>query len=83
MTMEILTDVGSEVWFPLCWQAALAGRTRPFDADRANFGQVELNELRHIIAEMAPQYVISPQVVDGIVVDGRPPAKQESRSRPT
>ena len=80
MTMEILTDAGSEAWFPLCWQAALVGRTQPFDADRATFGEVELDELRHIIAEMAPQYAISPQIVDGIVLDGRLPPGQESRS---
>jgi hypothetical protein len=80
MTMEILTDAGSEVWFPLCWQAALVGRTQPFAADRMSFAQAELKELRHIIAEMAPQYVISPQIVDSIVLDGRHPPKQESRN---
>lgn len=79
MTMEILTDAGSEVWFPLCWQAALVGRTQPFDADRVTFGEVDLDELRHIIAEMAPQYVISPQIVDGIVLEGRQPPRRESR----
>jgi hypothetical protein len=82
MTMDILTDEGSEVWFPLCWQAALVGRTQPFDTDRISFGQEELIELRHIIAEMAPQYVISPQIVNGLFLDGRHPPKQESRSQP-
>lgn len=80
MTMAILTDAGSEVWFPLCWQAALVGRTQPFEADRVTFREVELDELRHIITEMAPQYVISPQIVNGIVLDGRHPPRRESRS---
>lgn len=80
MTMEILTDAGSEVWFPLCWQATLVGRTQPFDVDRVTLGEGELDELRHVIAEMAPQYVISPQIVDGIVLDGRHPPTQEPRS---
>jgi hypothetical protein len=80
MTMAILTDAGSEVWFPLCWQAALVGRTQPFEADRVTFREVELDELRHIITEMAPQYVISPQIVNGIVLGGRHPPRRESRS---
>jgi hypothetical protein len=80
MTMEILADADSEVWFPLCWQAALVGRAQTFDADRVSFEQAKLDELRHIIAEMAPQFVISPQIVDGIILDGRCPPMQESRS---
>jgi hypothetical protein len=80
MTMEILADADSEVWFPLCWQAALVGRVQTFDADRVSFEQAKLDELRHIIAEMAPQFVISPQIVDGIILDGRCPPMQESRS---
>lgn len=81
MTMEILTDAGSEVWFPLCWRAALVGRTQPFDADRVTFGELELDELRHIIAEMAPQYVISPQIVDRIVLEGKHPPRREFRNQ--
>jgi hypothetical protein len=81
MTMEILTDTGSEVWFPLCWQAALVGRTQPFDSDRVSFGREDLNELRHITAEMAPQYLISPQIVDDVILDGRHPPRLESRSQ--
>ncbi len=81
MTMEILTDTGSEVWFPLCWQAALVGRTQPFDSDRVSFGREDLKELRHIIAEMAPQYLISPQIVDDVILDGRHPPRRESRSQ--
>ncbi len=28
MTMDLLTDEGSEIWFPICWQAVLVGRVR-------------------------------------------------------
>jgi hypothetical protein len=71
MTMELLNDEDSEIWFPLCWQAALVGRVRPFDTDLLPFDQPVLNELRHIVAEMAPQFVISPQIVKDLVLDGR------------
>jgi len=43
MTMDLLTDDGSEVWFPLCWQAALVGRVRPFESDSMPFTQTTLN----------------------------------------
>jgi|GEM_PF-1942552 len=77
MTMDLLTDEASELWFPLCWQAALVGRVRPFERDVVPFEQPALNELRHIIAEMSPQYVISPQIVDGLTLDGhRAPARE-------
>jgi hypothetical protein len=79
MTMDILTDDGSEVWFPVCWQAAIVGRVRPFDSDLVPFEQAALNELRHIIAEMSPQYVISPQIVEGLALDGYRAPRQETR----
>lgn len=81
MTMEILTDAGSEVWFPLCWEAALVGRIEPFDSDWVSFDPKDLNVLRHVVAEMAPQYLISPQIVDGVILHGRHPPKHESRSQ--
>lgn len=80
MTMETLIDPGSEVWFPLCWQAALVGRVRPFEAEIAAFEKTQLDELRHIVAEIAPQYIVSPQIVDALSLDGRKPPKQESRN---
>lgn len=80
MTMDLLTDPESEVWFPLCWQAALVGRARSFESDLEPFEQASLNELRHIVAEMSPQYVISPQVVDSLVLNGHSAPRRESRS---
>jgi hypothetical protein len=80
MTMDILTDDESEVWFSLCWQAALVGRARSFESDLEPFEQAALNELWHIIAEMSPQYVISPQIVNGLVLDGRQTPKRETRN---
>jgi hypothetical protein len=72
MTMELLKDDESELWFPLCWQAAIVGRARPFGADLIPFEQPTLSELRHIVAEMAPLFVVSPHDLKGLVLDGRP-----------
>jgi hypothetical protein len=83
MTMDILTHDESEVWFPLCWQDTLVGRVRNFESDVEPFGQAALNELRHIIAEMSPQYVISPQIVNGPVlkIGQRLKVKRESSAK--
>jgi len=79
MTMDLLTDDGSEVWFPLCWQAALVGRVKPFEHDLMPFEQPALDDLRRIIAEMAPQYVISTQIVNDLVLNGRNAPRREAR----
>jgi hypothetical protein len=71
MTMALLKDDESEQWFPLCWQAALVGRNQPFHIDLLPFDQPTLREIRHIVAEMAPLFVISPQIVKDLVLDGR------------
>lgn len=70
MTMDLITDPQSEVYFPLCWQACIVGRSTPFDEDVVPFDQSNLILLRHMIAEMAPEYVIAPQIVEGLILDG-------------
>jgi hypothetical protein len=72
ITMDLITDPQSEVYFPLCWQACIVGRSTPFDKDVVPFEQDNLLLLRHMIAEMAPEYVIAPQIVDDLILDGRP-----------
>ena len=72
MTMDILTDAATEVYFPFCWRACLVGRVEPFSTDVEPFEQFDLEELRHMVAKMAPEYVISPQIVEGLKLDGRP-----------
>lgn len=72
MTMDLLRDAASEVYFPLCWQACIVGRAEPFGKDVETFEQPDLMQLRHIVAEMAPEYLISPQIIDGLKFDGRP-----------
>lgn len=81
MTWEVLKDERSEVWFPLCWQAAIVGRIQPFDADTTPFDESTLRELRHIVTEMSPQYVISPQVIEGLALDGHEAPRRESRGQ--
>ena len=71
MTMDLITDPGSEVYFPLCWQACIVGRSIPFTEDVFPFEQSNLLLLRHMVAEMAPRYVIAPQIVDNLTLDGR------------
>lgn len=72
MTLEVLTDSRTTIYFPLCWEACLIGRVEPFDADVEPFVQQDLLEFRHMVAEMAPETVISPQRIEGLVLDGRP-----------
>jgi hypothetical protein len=79
MTMDILTDEGSEVWFPLCWQAAIVGRVHSFETNIVPFTQTTLSGMRHIVAEMSPQFVVSPQIVNDLVLDGRNLPGHESR----
>jgi hypothetical protein len=79
MTTEVLTDDRSEVWFPLCWQAAIVGRIQPFESEVESFDQIALNDLRHIVSEMSPQYVISPQIIEGLTIDGRQAPTREAR----
>ncbi len=71
MTMDLITDPRSEVYFPLCWQACIVGRSTPFDEDVVPFDQSNLILLRHMIAEMAPEYVIAPQIVEDLILVGR------------
>jgi hypothetical protein len=80
MTMDILTDSASEIYFPLCWQACLVGRIEPFSSDTQPFEQSDLIELRHIIAEMAPEHVISPQMVEGLKLDDRQAPRMLTRN---
>jgi len=80
MTMEILMDRESELWFPLCWQAALIGRARPYEEDVRAFEKEELHELQQIVAEMAPEYVVGPQIVDNLSISNRSRPQKESRS---
>jgi hypothetical protein len=79
MTDEVLRDAATEVYFPLCWEACLVGRLYPFEADVRSFAQTELNQLRHMMAEMAPEFVVAPQVVHGLVLAGRPAPKIATR----
>jgi Protein of unknown function (DUF4238) len=72
ITMDLITDSQSEVYFPLCWQACIVGRSKPFDEEVVPFEQDNLLLLRHMIAEMAPEYVIAPQIVEDLILDGRP-----------
>jgi hypothetical protein len=69
MTMDLITDPQSEVYLPLCWQARIVGRSTPFDVDVVPFDQSNLILLRHMIAEMAPEYVIAPQIVEDLILD--------------
>jgi hypothetical protein len=71
-TMDLLTDATSEVYFPLCWQACIVGRVTPSNEDLVPFEQSDLFGLRHMVAEMAPEYVIAPQIVEDLILDGRP-----------
>lgn len=70
-TMEMLKHESAVVYFPLSWQACLVGRLASFDSDVEPFGRADLLELRHMIAEMAPQYAISPQRVDSLTFHGK------------
>lgn len=79
MTMDVLTRKTSLVYFPLCWQACLVGRTRPFESDLEPFEQGDLADFRRMMAEMAPDYVISPHVVKGLLFMGRPVPKIHKR----
>jgi hypothetical protein len=79
MTMDVLTRTTSVVCFPLGWQACLLGRTRPFGSDLEPFEQGDLAYLRHMIAKVAPDYVISPHVVKGLSLMGRPIPKIHKR----
>jgi hypothetical protein len=72
MTDEVLRNPTTEVYFPLCWEACLVGRLVPFEADVSSFEQTNLNELRHMMAEKAPEFIVAPQVVDGLILDGKP-----------
>jgi len=72
MTMDVLTHDASVIYFPLCWQACIVGSAKPFDRDLEPFEQSDLTELRHIVAEMAPEYVISPQIIEDLLIDGQP-----------
>ncbi|MGC2619096.1 MAG: hypothetical protein WA414_08670 [Acidobacteriaceae bacterium] len=47
------------------------GRSTPFDEEVVPFEQDNLLLLRHMIAEMAPEYVIAPQIVEDLILDGR------------
>jgi hypothetical protein len=71
ITMDLITDAQSEIYFPLCWQACIVGRSMPFDENLVPFEQPNLLLLRHMIAEMAPGYVIAPQIVEDLILDGR------------
>jgi hypothetical protein len=71
MTMDVLTHKAAVIYFPVCWQACLVGRVEPFGSDLEPFELVELLQLRHMIAEMGPETVISPQIIAGLVLDGR------------
>jgi hypothetical protein len=81
MTMDALKHEATIIYFPLCWQACLVGHLQPFDRDVEAFEQSNLLDVRHMISEMAPQYVIAPQIVAGLVLDGRsiPTVSQRSR----
>jgi Protein of unknown function (DUF4238) len=79
MTMDILSDEQTEIWFPLFWQAAIVGRSQPFERNLVSFETSGLRELQHIVAETAPETVISPQIVDHLVLDGRNRPTQKSR----
>ena len=72
MTMDLLTDAASEIYFPLCWQACIVGRVGPYPEAIVLFEQSDLFGLRHMVAEMAPEYVIAPQIVEDLILDGRP-----------
>jgi hypothetical protein len=80
MTMDLLTDAASEVYFPLCWQACMVGRVELFSKDVEPFEQPDLFQLRRMVAEMAPEYLIAPQIVEGLVLAGRPPPGVMKRS---
>lgn len=71
LTTDVLMHEASVIYFPLCWQACLVGRRLPLERDLETFDQADLLDLRHMIAEMAPQYVVSPQIIEGLVLDGR------------
>lgn len=79
LTHEVLRDHATEVYFPLCWEACLVGRLTPFEADRRPFEQPELAELRHMMAELAPEYVVAPQIINGLRLDGKPVPKIAGR----
>jgi hypothetical protein len=80
VTWDLLEDNATQIWFPLCWSAVLVGRKRPFDTDLESFDQSSLTGLRHIICEMTPKYVISPQIVKDLVLTGKPAPGVSSRS---
>jgi hypothetical protein len=69
--MDLIADPQSEVYFPLCWQACIVGRSTPFDEKVAPFEQSTLLLLRQMIAEMALEYVIVPQIVQDLILDRR------------
>jgi hypothetical protein len=79
ITDEALRDPATEVYFPLCWEACLVGRLAPFEADVRPFAQTDLDELRHMMAEMAPEFVVAPQVLHGLLLDGRPAPRVATR----
>jgi hypothetical protein len=79
MTNEALRDPATEVYFPLCWEACLVGRSAPFEADVRSFEQTDLDQLRHMMAEMAPEFVVAPQVLHGLLLDGRSAPKIAAR----
>jgi hypothetical protein len=70
MTIDLLTDAASEVYFPFCWQACIVGRVTPYTEDVVPFEQFDLLGIRHMVAEMAPEYVIAPQIVEDLILDG-------------
>jgi hypothetical protein len=61
-------------------QACIVGRSTPFAEDVVPFEQANLLLLRYMIAEMAHEYVIAPQIVDDLILDGhRKPTVRQRR----